>query len=237
MARSALRSAPPLAAAVLLVAAIGCTGGGEEDPPPTESPATETDAELDYYTIPTDPCSVADLTGLETMLGPTESTGPDYGDEEEESISVSGDTYCDVRYHDGTNETWVYLSIELLREPAGEAAGQDPNHDFGHWWSYTSDDADENLESVPDPVAIPVETAWESSQVLHFIEVSDDRLTWDPEGSGLALIGTFTESNVAVKIALTREGFDEPETPEPDEAAEAMVDLAEQIRPSLGPVP
>ncbi|GAB3233285.1 hypothetical protein GCM10027447_29550 [Glycomyces halotolerans] len=90
---------------------------------------------------------------------------------------------------------------------------------------------------MPEPITIPVESTWESSQALHFTGVSDDRLTWDPDGRGLALVGTFTESNVALTVALTREGFERSAAPDPEAHAEAIADVAEQIRPHLGPVP
>lgn len=226
-----LRFAVAGLSASLMLAVSGCTGGDDDlDKEPTPSP----EPELLYYTIPTDPCAVIDLESHEALLGAFESSGPDYSDEDE-TITVSGRTHCNFYYNDGINETLMSISLELLREPAGEAAEQDADLSFGYWWAYTTDSANENLESVPEPIEIPIESAWESSQVQHFTGVNEDRLTWNPEGTGIAVIGTFTESNVVTTVSLTKEGYGLESAPEPEEYAETIVTVAEQLRTAFGP--
>src|SRR5690625_1820618 len=176
-----LRFAVAGLSASLMLVASGCTGGDNDlDKEPIPSPGPE----LLYYTIQTDPCATVDIVGFEALFGPSESRAPDYSDEKEE-IPVSGHTWCEVRFHDGVNETWVTISLDLHMEPAGEAAEQDPDLSLGYWIAYPTDSANENLESVPEPVQIPIESAWESSQVQHFTGVNEDRLTWNPEGTGI----------------------------------------------------
>lgn len=226
-----LRFAVAGLSASLMLVASGCTGGDDDlDKEPIPSP----EPELLYYAIPTDPCTTVDIVGFEALFGPSESRAPDYSDEKEE-IPVSGHTWCEFRFHDGTNETWITISLDLLMEPAGEAAEQDPDLSLGYWIAYPTDTANENLESVPEPIEIPIESAWESSQVQHFTGVNEDRLTWNPEGTGIAVVGTFTESNVVTTVSLTKEGYGLESAPEPEEYAETIVTVAEQLRTAFGP--
>ncbi|WP_460497765.1 hypothetical protein [Glycomyces tarimensis] len=214
---------------LLALASSSCTA---DDPDVEPIPSPEPESESLYYEMPTDPCAVIDLTALEALVGAVESTGPDYADEDE-TFTLSGRTHCNVTFNDGTDETLMTISLEMFREPVGTASEQDPDNDFGFFWAYPTDSGEDNLDSVPDPVDIPVRSAWESAQMQHFTQISDDRLSWDPEGDAIALVGRFTESNVVALVALTRQGFGTDLAPDAEPYVEPMTALADQLHSSL----
>lgn len=215
--------------AVLLLLAVGCTT--EEPDPPVPTPHEPV---VKYHGIPYDPCALIDLGQAEGLLGPLEYD--DYfnnGDDEPDSMSTSGETWCGAAFDDGTDQSAeLVIRLHIEDELVGDVSEMDHGTDEEMSWIYGTD-FENQADRIPDRVALSIDSQWDSSAVVHFPEVRSDGKGWDPDGKTLAVYGAFAESNVWLYAYIWRIGTGATTPPDPEPYAELLAGLADQVQGQL----
>jgi hypothetical protein len=213
----------------LIALAAGCTTMEPDPPEPTPS-----EPALKYDFIPYDPCAVIDLGDAEDLLGALEYDGYfNSGDAEPDSMQTWGETWCGAAFDDGTGQAAeLVIRIYIEDEAVGTATEQDRGPGDGLSWPY-GEDFQAQRDQLPEWVALPANSQWESSEVVQYPEVRDDDFGWDPDGKSLAVYGVFAESNVWLYAYVWRTGTGAAEAPDPEPYADLLVDLTDQVRDTL----